>query len=97
MNWRENQRENPVCTGDETLLEVAVQQTLQSLAVAGLVASHFISHFATLVTSVGKALIYKAFLNLMIRDTYPKVKGNRCEPVSSEHIGGQKEWHKHRI
>ena len=32
------------------LLEVAVQQTLQSLAVTGLVAGHLISHIASLVT-----------------------------------------------
>ena len=45
----------------------------------------------------GKALIYKAFLNLMIQDTPPKVNGNVCEPVSSEHIRRKKQWHKHRI
>ena len=32
------------------LAEVAVQQALQSLAVAGLVAGHLISHVASLVT-----------------------------------------------
>ena len=79
------------------LVEVPLQQAFKSLAVTGLVASHLISHFATLVTSGGKALIYKAFLALSIQDTLPKVNGNPCEPVSQEHTGGQKEWHRHRI
>ena len=34
------------------LAEVALQQTLESLAVAGLVAGHLVSHFAPLVTSI---------------------------------------------
>ena len=34
------------------LAEVAVQQASESLAVTGLVASHLVSHFAPLVTSI---------------------------------------------
>ena len=79
------------------LLEVAVQQTQQSLAVASLVTSHLHQSLRCARDCGGNALIYKAFLTFMIQDTPPKVNGNVCEPVSSEHIRRKKQWHKHRI
>ena len=82
---------------DLKLFEVSVVQTQECFTVSSFVTSHLLNRFATLAIAGGKALIYKAFLTLSIQDTLPKVNGNPCEPVSQEHTGGQKEWHRHRI
>ena len=79
------------------LFEIAVEKSLKCLAVTSFVASHFHQSLRCARDCGGKALIYKAFHTFMIKDTYPKVNGNVCEPVSREHTGGQQEWHRHRI
>jgi len=79
------------------LFEISLQQTLEGFAVAGLVTGHHHQSLRFARDCGGKALICKAFLAFMIQDTLPKVNGNVCEPVSSEHIRRIKQWHKHRI